>query len=97
MRNIAAITVLSMFLAAPALAQSAPSNNGVSQLNAQGTIDAAPCYGCNTPQPPSDCVPNDSRQACAGPGPYDERPYGSAHPGANGLNWQPKNGHEGGA
>jgi len=29
-------------------------------------------------------------------GPYDPRPYGAGRPDANGLNDQPKNGHDGG-
>ena len=94
MKKILIAAGFALFVAVPAFAQSAPANNGVWELDANATTGGAPCYHCNVPPPPSDCAKDDARQACAGNGPYDERPYGSEHPGANGLNWQPKNGHD---
>ena len=96
MKKIAIAAALSVFMVGSAFAQGSP-NNGSSEMNADGSFMAGPCYNCTAMNnPPSDCVANDKREVCKGPGPYDARPYGNEHPGANGLNWQPDNFHQGG-
>jgi len=53
-------------LTSPALAQPqqiSPANNGLSDLNARGTIGDAPAYGLRGNLPP-DCTPYDTRASC---------------------------------
>ncbi|HLN24353.1 MAG TPA: hypothetical protein VK558_10245 [Patescibacteria group bacterium] len=91
MMRIATLAAAAALLVSPALAQTAPDNNGVNELNTRGTIATAPSY----------------RGGIPAPSPYDEdtvffsgdlspanHANPAAHPGANGLNWQPKNGHD---
>ena len=95
MMKITMVAAFVALLATPAFAQMTPENNGVSELNNRGTIASAPSYHGSVPS----SSPYDEETASYAGGvspaaPYDNPINAAAHPGANGLNWQPKNGHD---